>query len=259
MNALSYSIQQIIGMEISREILEFAFPADQYSITTLEERMVTKCIRPYILTDMNILGGMTMYVDLRDCEFLTSANFDTEYIVRVPKAITNNKSIISANYVMVNWNNRPWVKPCTPTVMLDGIKMLDAVDAPPMITSAKVEVVGENLIYIANMGSWRQAASIQVTIGNNANLENVQAPYFMHVKDLITVGLKRWIYNNTIVTLDKGYILKGHELGIVKDIIDGYNDLEETYKEKLRNWIAISKMNDTRFMHDYLNTLVGSN
>jgi hypothetical protein len=55
------------------------------------------------------------------------------------------------------------------------------------------------------------------------------------------------------LTLERGYLEHGQELGAVKNYVDGLSDAEENYQTYLEeNWAAISVMNDRPLYDDLL-------
>lgn len=263
MNALNNAASDIVNLYIPMEVLELAFP-NEGVILSLEERLINKCLRPIIMKDMNLLGGVITYIDFKSCEIIASKEHDTgfnpntaELIIRVPKTLTNDKSIISVMYLMSGIGTYPIPKPCVPKSMIESVKMLGTIDTPNVISTSRLEVVGENLILIAGTRSSITRATLAVTVENNDNLENIQAPYFKQVVDIMVKGVKAHIYNKLIIKLNKGYIYGGHELSIVKDIVESYSDMNEEYREALLKWKKISLMSDSRFMDQYIKSMLG--
>lgn len=263
MNALNNAAFDIINLYIPREVLEVTFPNEGVFVP-LEERLINKCLRPMILKDMNLLGGVTVYVDINNCEIIATKNYEqhvnsyvSEFVLRVPKYLTNDKSIISALYVTVGIPAYPMQKPCTPVVMNETLKLASVIDTPRVITTSRLEVVGENLILIAGLSPNINNATLTVTVENNNNLENIQASYYKHVVDIMSKGVKTYIYNTLAVKLDKGYIYGGHELSVLKDIVDSYSNAAEEYNEALMLWKKISLMNDSRFQSSYIQSMLG--
>jgi hypothetical protein len=76
---------------------------------------------------------------------------------------------------------------------------------------------------------------------------------------LVEFAVKAYIYNELIVDIDMGELQGGQQLGIFKQIVEGYADAEQNYQDKLKSWMAISVMNDTPAFHRYLKLSVGAN
>lgn len=258
-------MSDLINYEIPREVLEIAFPDNELNIS-LEERIISKCVRPVILKDLNLVSGNTVYVSVKDCEIKAARSLNTnvppsEFILKVPKELTNNKSIISVSNLLLAPMVTTSSKSCMPDTMRTVSKINDATSYEKIMQTSKMEVVGENLIYVSGIPNWNRFAyngSLSITVENNENLENIQPMYYRDLSKVIVSGVKRYIYNKLAVDLDKGYIYSGHELGIIKDTIDSYRDEKDNYEELLQNWSAIALMNDRVFMDGYIRSMIGS-
>jgi hypothetical protein len=61
---------------------------------------------------------------------------------------------------------------------------------------------------------------------------------------LVILATKAWIYNETVIDLDMGYLYKGMEVGRVREIIDSYADSAELYSEFLEEYRGVGFMMD---------------
>ena len=56
-----------------------------------------------------------------------------------------------------------------------------------------------------------------------------------------------------MIALDRGYLERGQELGVIKSYIDGLSDAEENYQTYLREeWGAVNTINDRLTYEDLL-------
>ena len=269
MNALQYTFNNVIRMNIPVEVLELAFPQRRGSTpVSLEERMMIDCIRPIIMTDMNILGGEMAYVNLSLCNVVATADFSYNeqigsFIIEVPKTVTNNKSIVAVySLVMGEYLNGPnngldAYNHCVSPVVSEGVRLMSVVDRTSVVQTARLELVGENKVLIEAYPPYVYYGTLKVNLSNNANLENIQPSYYPHTAELITLGLKRYIYNKLKIQLDVGHIYAGHEIPGFQEIVDSYADADELYKEKLKVWGKIGVLNDSRKMAQYTATMIG--
>lgn len=268
MNALQYTFNNVLRMNIPIEILELAFPQKQSRTPiSLEERMMTDCIRPIIMTDMNILGGEMAFIDITQCNTVAVSDYNYNeqlgsFIIEVPKTLTNNKSIVAVySLVMGNYigdmNGGNGAMPCTSPLVVDGQRLLNTFNGTNVVQTARMELVGENKVLIEAYPPYVIYGVLKVNLSNNANLENIQPSYYPHVAQLITLGVKRYIYNTLRIKLDVGYIYAGHEIPSFKEIVDSYADAEELYREYLKVWGKIGVLNDSRKMAQYTSTMIG--
>ena len=268
MNALQYTFNNILRMNIPVEVLELAFPQKRLAPASLEERMMVDCIRPIILVDMNILGGEMAFINVGLCNLVAVSDYTFNeqlgsFIVEVPKTLTNNKSIVSVlSLLLGSYTGNPadgttMYQPCISPILGDGMRMLSVVNPTDVVQTARLELVGENKVLVEAYPPFVQYGILKVNLANNANLENVQPGYYTQVANLITLGVKRYIYNKLKIQLDVGHIYAGHEIPAFKEIVDSYSDAEELYKEQLKVWGKVSVLNDSRKMAQYTSQMIG--
>nr|DAF08125.1 MAG TPA: Putative virion structural protein [Caudoviricetes sp.] len=258
MNVLEYSWSRIIGMDIPYPILDLAFPHEARTMPTrIEERMLVKCVRPLVMTDMNILGGTMMYIPMSGCNLVAvndiSLGTNGSFIIDVPKRLlggTNEDRFITVVYSLVmgegyGTNYTAFPKCVSPTIA-DTTKLSAAIGPTNVIQTARLELVGENKILVEGYPTGLMNAVICVNVANNWNLENIQPVYYHAVYELILAGIQSYIYNNLRIQLDTGYLYAGHEIPAIKEIVDSYSDASERYKNLLKKYAKIAVLNDTR-------------
>jgi len=103
MNAISKAMSEVY-YNIPMEIINLGFndnPA--YAAHSIDETIMSRVIRPRVLVDCNIVGGVEMYINLMYCKiFDYSTNYGNEFLIEVPKQVTNNRSIISVLSIFYN-------------------------------------------------------------------------------------------------------------------------------------------------------------
>jgi len=269
MNALQYTFNNMIRMEIPIEILELAFPQKRGAAPlSIEERMLIECIRPIIMTDMNALGGELAYLSVGQCNLVAVSDYSYNeqlgsFIIDVPKTITNNKSIVSVlSLVLGDYNGNgvsgdAMMQQCVSPVVADGMRLLGTMQPANIVQTARLELVGENKVLVEAYPPFITYGILKVNLANNANLENIQPGYYTQVSKLITLGVKRYVYNKLRIQLDIGHIYAGHEIPSFKEIVDSYSDAGELYAEQLKVWGKVSVLNDSRKMSQYTSTMIG--
>ena len=264
MNALQYALTNAVMMEIPRQVLEVAFPQPRTGmILSLEERMLSRCVRPLILMDMNLVGDMMIYVQLAQCNVIAISSIEMAgstgtFIVDVPKYLTNDKTILRAySLVLGMYGTNSTNMHCISPILVDTAKLGLAINPNNVSQTAKLSVVGENKVLVEDYARNMNGGFLKLGVENNSNLENIQPSYYPQVAKLILLGLKRYIYNNTIIDVDVGEIYAGHEIGRIKEIIDSYADATEMYNEELIRWSKLSVMNDVRKSDELLKLHIG--
>jgi len=141
--------------------------------------------------------------------------------------------------------------------MVEARKLMGTQLPNNIIQTARLEIVRENQVLVEGYPPYIQDGLLICSIANNAMLENIQPPYYMAVAEMFTLGLKMYIYNTLRVKLDKGFIYAGHDLSVIKDIVDSYADAGEMYQEKRQIWARIAVLNDSRKMTTVTATMIG--
>ena len=237
MNAVQYGLSKI-HFNIPDMVLFLAFKdpnpvRDQ--LVSLDDKIMTRLIRPYILKDMNVIGGVPIKIQLANC--VVKWLHSNEYLVTVPKNLTNYQPIISCeefvsatvaptfamNYV--NGSHSP--------LLAASDTMFNNLAPSKIMQTARIELIGENRILISDPSVTPMSGVLRCTIANNGNLENIHAKTFPAVGELFTLGTKAFVYNTLKVPLDQGYIYGGHELPVITEIVDSFSDASEMYHEYL--------------------------
>nr|DAR79785.1 MAG TPA: Putative virion structural protein [Caudoviricetes sp.] len=258
MNALQYTWNKIFSVGIPREVLELAFPAKAKGTPlTLEERILTAFVRPVVLTDMNLLGGVMMYISVSDCSIIALNDYgfgmNGSFIIEVPKKLLSGGNedryiIYPYNLVMGQMYGTTYTSfpRCMPSTLADTTKIGLGINPTDVVQTSRLEMVGENKVLVEGYPPGIMSAVLCCNVSNNANLENVQPPYYHAVYNLIEAGIKMYIYNTLRVKLDSGYLYAGHEIPAIKEIVDSYSDMADIYQELLRKWAKTAVLTDSR-------------
>jgi len=244
MNAITKAISEVY-FNIPNEILNIIFTNDSpphitlNNVITVDELIMRRVIRPRVLVDANLVGGSMVNIPLTHCK--VEVIMDGEYIITVPKSVTDNKTVISAlslsstmGYGSLNNSGNMMTN------------MMNSVSPIGLQTETELEVVGENVILARGSILNIHTGTLRCILSNSENLTNISPKSYIPFSELCVLAVKSYIYNNALVKLNKGYVFNGNELTIIKEVIDTYSDSEEAYKEYLKTkWTKIAFMNDT--------------
>jgi hypothetical protein len=243
------------------DILNIAFAeynAYNNKIISLDEKIMTGVIRPRVLTDANIVGGIHTVVDLNKCQ-ITYLN-NREFIVDVPKSLTNGKSVITALSLVSNViysNTTAYSEMQAP--LSSANNMMNNLGTENVVQTARLEMIGDNTILVQDPTIHLINSSMRCIVENMDNLENINPRSYVEFGKLCVLAAKAHIYNTTIIKLDKGYIYSGHELGIIKDLVDSYSDANELYMEHLKTvWGKVAFMNNSDSMDRYIKSMISN-
>lgn len=260
MNAINYALS-VINKVIPEQILYLTFIENNDKINqviSLDERILTSVVRPRILVDCNIVGGIMTKIPVAKCIITTLAT--NEFIIEVPKLLTNNKSIINVLSLVsnVNYGLTGYMQNDS-QLLAAAYKMYNNVATEPVVQTSRLDLIGDNVVLVEDPNINLINGVLRVNIENNTNMENLNPRFYLHFSKLVELGIKSYIYNKMVIKLNQGYVYAGHELGTIKDTIDGYADAEEMYKEYLVNTFQkVSFMNQSERMERYLVSMLGN-
>jgi hypothetical protein len=270
MNILSKAVAEI-KFTIPREILEAAFRSNngswRESTIGLDEKILSKVIRPRVLVDCDNVGGRMVMIPVSG---LTPLEADQSMVVyTIPKELTGNRSIISAlsmtylpyasGYGGAGINYSVFNSYGVNSVMTAAQHVSDAVSDIPFISTGYVELIGENTVYFRDVFRAGAAYFLRCILGNEENLNNISPRSYYNFAKLCEYAIKSYIYTKLIILVDKAFLQGGQELGSFKNVLDSMADSEELYGTYLQEvWRKVAFMNDTesytRFIKSQFNT-----
>lgn len=256
MNILTKAIDEI-KWRIPFELLQIAFKDDvqdwRRSPVSLDDKILTKIIRPRVLIDANLVGGQTIIVSL---EGLTPKYIDTYTIVyEIPAEKVLYRTImavLSIGYLPFStaYNSMGAgmgsVNPNTMSDILSAAQRVgDSVSNIPPISNGSVELIGYNTILVRDQLRVTNAYQLRCVIGNDENLNNISPRSYHVFSRLCELAVKSYIYNKLIVGIDQAYLTGGQVLGEIKNLVDSYADAEENYRTHLDEvWRPTAFAND---------------
>jgi hypothetical protein len=265
-----------VKRRINRHILDRAFVQREFTYrftnqSNVDDQILTMVIRPRVLVDCNIVGGITAMIPLDGLAVDKPNNFTT--IIHIPKTRTMNKSIMSVSNVnyydlgisglyagATGYGYNSTIDSGENTAAMNAaMGIMASLDRIPITSTSDATLVAENTIMIKDMISMPPSAVLRCVLQNDEGLNNIQPRSYHDFFQLVEFAVKAYIYNELIVDIDMGELQGGQQLGIFKQIVEGYADAEQNYQDKLKSWMAISVMNDTPAFHRYLKLSVGAN
>lgn len=253
MGAINKAIADVY-FSIPIEILNIAFN-DTIAPTnpSMDDIILSRVIRPKVLVDCNLVGGVTQYIDIGNCFVHDYTNaISYEFIVDVPKKLTGGRSIISAIGLFTSMPSIHSIKQGSPVTGQIGRMMNNTAPPTPMAT-ARLELVGENKVLVVDPVYHIFGGSLKCVIENADDLSNITPRAQPMFSKLVLLAVKAYIYNNLVVRLGKGYIYNGHELGIVTDLINDYSSALADYNEYLDTvWSKVAYHTDKQRLSSFI-------
>jgi hypothetical protein len=254
-----------IKFRIPRPVLEAVFVKRlqgwRQQPVSLDEQILQQVIRPRVLVDMNLVGGTEAIVDLNGLAFERTNDYTSIY--RIPKDRTQGRSIQSV--LNITYSDPTKVSTYgmaaglhNTTMLQAGGAVMDAMGQIPVTSTAKVNLIGENVVMVRDTVILPANIYLRCILENDDNLSNIQLKSYIHVSNLVTHAVKAYIYNEYVIEMDMGELHGGQSLGRFKDIIDGYADQEELYQTYLlEKWQKVALMNDGESWNRMLRQIIG--
>lgn len=275
MDIIRNSIAEV-KRRINRHILDKVFIKRDFTYrytnqSTVDDQILSLVIRPRVLVDCNLAGGISALIPLDGLPVDKPNNYIT--IIHIPKTRTNGKSIISVsniNYYDLGVSglyggaagygyNTALSSNENTAAMNSAMGIMASLDHIPITSTSDALLVGENTIKVTDVFTMPANAILRCILENDEGLGNIQPRSYPDFFQLVEFAVKSYIYNEIIVDMDMGELQGGQALGVFKQIVEGYADSEQNYQDKLRSWRAISVMNDTPAFHRFIKLSIGAN
>jgi hypothetical protein len=254
MNVITKALTEL-RYRIPPQVLKvvFASKRERSFIGSVDEEILNKVIRPRVLVDADLVGGVQMVVDLTG--ILPEMIDVYTAVYKIPPTRVNNRSIISTlsvSYLPYNNAFNPMsigmynVMPSSVTdVVAAGQRVMDSHSNLPAVSSANVELVGHNVIMIRDPLRITSAYQLRCIVGNDEFLNNINPRSYSAFAKLVEFAVKSYIFNVFMIDMGETFLKLGQDLGVMKSTIEGWSDAEENYQTYLREkWAKIALMND---------------
>lgn len=270
-NPITYALQQV-RYEIPREILEKIFISlseyrtgialSRLAPISLDARIRESVIDPRVLTDINLYGGREMMIQLNDCPQEIIDPFNC--IFRIPKSKTGDGTITRATSVQIA-TSPLYGDPRTGLATYRGSQMLDAAasvlnsqaNTPPIATSY-VQVIAENTVHVMDATGLASNLTLRCWVTNDDKLSHLMPTSYIKFAELVVWAVKAYIFINSDIVMDKGFISSGSDLGRFRDTVDEYRDANENYKTLLtKEWPKVALLNDQNAKARHIKLMVG--
>lgn len=254
MNAITYAINNI-RFSIPLEVLQLAFGEAEGVLTGsvgLDDLITTRVLRPKILVDCNLAGGVSRQILLRQCGIRRIVD---GWVITVPKALTDGRSIINVTDILSGVIRTIGT---TRGASIAGTSnplaaIPDMLNPPMVIPTTRLELLADNIVLVKSDVQIISNGVLSCNVENDNNLNNISPRSYTPFAKLVLLGVKAYIHNTLTIRVGQGYIYNGHELGVIGDTVSNYADAHEMYEEFLEyKWSKIAYMNDKSKMSNYI-------
>lgn len=263
-NAIQYALKAI-NQDIPKPILELTFnnrSFNRYAIAvSTDSRIREEVIQHRVMSDMNIVGGTEITLALRnaDCEMIEAG----VYVYNIPTSLTQNRLITTALSVAFSYRAQAIQGYAGQGNEINAAmgQMRAGVSSVPYVSDARCSVIGNNVIMVEHQNLGAQDLYLRCIVENDANLNHLHRTTWLDFAELCIYAVKAEIYMRNVIPMDEALISGGQEIGAYRNLIEGYSDMNQTYKDFLKTKFAkILLMNDPETMQRYIRlTGVGIN
>lgn len=262
---------------IPRAILEKVFVnSAAYFRPTLaasvESQIESLVIRPRVMVDMNLVGGIQALIPLQGLAFEMPYQYTT--VIHIPKSRTQGRSINSVRNVTFFNAATAGGMYGGPSGMAGNVQGMNSVDNSaamsaaaalmasfdkiPQTSTSSVSLIAENTILINDGALIPPNSYLRCVLENEDNLNNLPLRSYRHFSNLVEFAVKAYIYNALIIEMDAGELRYGQTLGAFKEIVSSYADANQNYQDYLKDKMeAIMFMSDETSYTRYIKMMVG--
>lgn len=264
MNPVVYGLKQV-RQEIPKEVLDKIFLSNVdhrfRQATSVDTQIRTKVIEQRVLPDCNLVGGTEVYIDLSGLQ--REAVDPYTWIYRIPKERTQGRTITTVLSIGYGQGIPVGVGYMSPVrnnnALMDAAAGLLSSNSPiPMVSTAEIQLVGENTVMISNALTLPATAYLRCWLENDSNFNHLQPASYKDFAKLITLATKAYIWVNAQIPMDKSFIFAGNELGRFTQVVDSYSDANEQYETHFNEvWKKVAVFNDPVAIKRYHKTIMG--
>lgn len=268
---LSYVLDQV-SYEIPSEVLKETFASRRYDPSkgeryrdnklgvSLDSVIRKEVIDGRVAIDINLCSGVETIISLAG---LPMEQIDLWNVVyRIPDKLTGSRNITAVYGVTFGqgYANQSGVNNLRQTsqLMNAAAGVMQASAPIPNTQSPYVSLIGDNVILINDVQGINSNMWLRCMVTHEPNFANIKPPYYRKFAELVVLATKAAIYNKLVILLDEGQIKAGASIGRFREIVDGYADSNQLYKEFLHDkWRVSATMNDVGKYRQILKMYVG--
>jgi hypothetical protein len=237
MDAITKAISEIKFI-IPREILNEVFIQRQLQYrttpTNIDTEILAQVIRPRVLVDCDLIGGMEIFVPLANVPGVQVNLYTNVY--NIPKSLTQNRPIISVLNITFNdptnlstYGNNATNQTSIALQVAQGV--MDAQGAIPLTSTADVTLIGENTVMVRDLITIPTNCYLRCKIGNDDRMNHLQPTAYLHFAKNCEYAVKSFIHKELVVKMGSGQLQAGQLLGPFKEVVESYSDAEQNYQD----------------------------
>lgn len=238
MNAISYAIT-VITMDIPQEVLRLAFSKSfgryHQRNVNIEANIEALVIRGYVMVLANLIGGRDITIPLAGVPREQLNPYDTVY--RIPKTLTDGRSIVMVKHIITADVFHPGLDTgnhqCGRGSLALGINHVINAQAPmPDVGTTNLTLIGDNVVLVRRQSIISDYTHLHAVLEYDNNMSDLQRRLYPDFAEMCLLATKAYIYTNMNVAIDEGVLQGGRDLGAIGDIVRGYADAHELFRQR---------------------------
>lgn len=230
---------------------------------TLESRIQDEVIQKMVLPDMNVIGGTTIIIPLNECTILEQDQAVT--VFQIPSHVTDNRQITSVMEMMTPGTglanssfNSMGIGSNGSEIGTAAMQQLNSMKSMQKISEGRTKLINSNTVMVEGSYYYNNFCMLKVVVGHDNGLSSIDHRNSLAFAELVVLATKAYIYNTNIIEINEGVVLGGAQMGVYKDIVDGFSDALEMYHDYLRTtWAKVDKLNDHLTRNSLISLMVG--
>lgn len=237
MDAIAKAISEIkfiIPREVLNEVFIQRFQEYRATPTNIDTQLLTEVIRPRLLVDCDLIGGIEMYVPLNRVQQQIVGLYS--YVYNIPKTLTNNRSIMSLLEItfndpttLGNYGNNSTNQSSVMSQVAMGVG--DAQGSIPLTETADLQLIGDNVVYVRGMLTIPTNSYLRCKIGYDSRMNHLPPGAYLAFAKAAEYAVKSYIHRELVIKMGSGQLQAGQLLGPFKEVVDSYSDAEQNYQD----------------------------
>lgn len=236
----------------------------------LDSMIMQNVIKSRVMMHCNIIGGTQVMINLSG--YPRQVPDERSSLYHVPPEALQGREIVSPQSVSYGYgysiaysNYNPYFDQMQSAgcgnagILTAANQIYSAMANLPIVETARVTLIGTNQVLIQDQVRIPDRVYLRAMLTHDSQMANIQSASWGRFAQLCVLATKAYIYNHMVINLNRGAIEGGFDLGVIKEIIDGYADADELFLTYLEEtWFKTSRMNDHETHLRHVRNLMGS-
>jgi hypothetical protein len=237
MDAIAKAISEIkfiIPREVLNEVFIQRFQEYRATPSNVDNEILAQVIRPRVLVDCDLIGGIEMYVPLNRVQQQIVGLYS--YVYNIPKTLTNNRAITQVLEItfndpttLGNYGNNSTNQSSVMSQVAMGVG--DAQGSIPLTETADLQLIGDNVIYVRGMLTIPTNSYLRCKVANDSRMNHLPPGAYLGFAKACEYAVKSYIHKELVIKMGSGQLQAGQLLGPFKDVVDSFSDAEQNYED----------------------------